>query len=109
MVQKIKCPHFKTPCLEHGCTHYIQLLGSDPQTGEDKNQFICADLAQITIALEANKEIRQLAAAVESFRNNVEGQKVILDLSKIIEVTQRTNSFVPVIPSLRAEAEISKP
>ena len=102
MNQKIICPHYKKPCLEHGCTHYVQLLGNDPQTGEEHNNFICADLAQITIALEANKEIRQLAAAIESFRNEMVGQKLIIDVSKLTQLTKgiRHDEILDDVPTI---------
>jgi len=69
--------------MEHGCTHYVQLLGNDPQTGEAVNNWLCVDLARITIALESSNEIRQLAAAIESFRNEMVGQKLIIDLQQL--------------------------
>jgi hypothetical protein len=66
-----KCPYFRKPCLEHGCTHYVQLHGRDPQTGKQLSEWVCLDHAMLKAQLEGNKETRQGAAATESFRNEV--------------------------------------
>lgn len=68
---KILCRYFNKPCLEHQCTHYVQIHGSDPQTGAPVAEFMCADIAMLKVALEGNKEVRQHAAATESFRNEM--------------------------------------
>ncbi len=74
-----KCPYFKKPCLKHDCTHYIALRGADPQTGQDLDEWGCAIVWGVVAQLEGNKEMRQTAAAIESFRNEtVAGQREFL-------------------------------
>lgn len=63
------CPLHKTPCLEHGCRWYIQLLGAHPQTGEALSTFGCAVEFLPVLLIENAKETRQAAAAIESARN----------------------------------------
>lgn len=77
-----KCPRFKKKCLQHGCTHYIALRGADPQTGQPIDEWGCADVWQVVAQLEGNKEMRQTAAAIESFRNEmVRGQQAVLQMA----------------------------
>ncbi len=74
-----KCPKFKKKCLQHDCTHYIALRGADPQTGQPIDEWGCADIWGVVAQLEGNKEMRQTAAAIESFRNAmVRGQETVL-------------------------------
>ena len=63
------CPLYKEPCHEHKCRWYIQLLGKNPQTGADISDFGCAIEWLPVLMIEQSKEVRQTAAAVESFRN----------------------------------------
>jgi len=63
------CPYFRKPCLEHGCTHYIQIQGVEPQTGKQLSDWMCIDHVKVKVALEGNKEVRQQAASTESLRN----------------------------------------
>ena len=77
-----KCPRFKKKCLQHGCTHFIALRGADPQTGQPIDEWGCADVWQVVAQLEGNKEMRQTAAAIESFRNEmVRGQQAVLQMA----------------------------
>ena len=83
-----KCPKFKKKCLQHGCTHYIALRGADPQTGQPIDEWGCADVWVVVAQLEGNKEVRQMAAAVESLRNEmVRGQLNVLKMAAMGELT----------------------
>lgn len=63
------CPLLKKECIEHSCRWYIQILGADPQTGEQLNKWGCAIEFMPMLLIENAKEVRQTAAAVESARN----------------------------------------
>lgn len=65
------CPAFKTPCIEHRCKFYVQLLGNNPQTGVQEAKWDCAVAFLPILIIETSKEVRQAAAATESFRNEV--------------------------------------
>ncbi len=83
-----KCPKFKKKCLQHGCTHYIALRGTDPQTGQSIDEWGCADAWAVVAQLEGNKEVRQMAAAIESLRNEmVRGQLSVLKMAVKGELT----------------------
>lgn len=65
------CPFLREPCLEHGCTLYIQLLGTNPQTGNPVDQWLCSVAAMPMLTIENSQQQRQTGAAVESLRNEV--------------------------------------
>lgn len=69
------CPLMKEPCIEHGCAWYIQLLGTNPQTGNPVDQWLCSVSAMPILTIENSQQQRQTAAAVESFRNEVVAAK----------------------------------
>ncbi len=75
-----KCPHtaFKKKCssLRNDCPKWVHLLGVDPNTGQPVDIFDCKDRWDSRMQMEIAKEVRQGAAATESFRN------VMLELSK---------------------------
>lgn len=68
-MSKTQCPLLKKPCIEHRCTWYVHLFGSDPQTGEQLNKFGCSIAFLPILLIENAKEVRQTAGAVESARN----------------------------------------
>ena len=53
----------------HRCMWYIELQGSNPQTGEPMNQTNCAMAWQPILLVEGNGRTVGVAAAVESLRN----------------------------------------
>lgn len=62
------------------CWKWVQIQGKDANTGEDVNEFRCADAWMVTLTIENSQQQRQTAAAVESFRNEmIEGNKLLLE------------------------------
>ncbi len=83
---KYRCPHtgFKKRCtdLRANCPKWVHLVGAHPQTGQPIDCFDCADQWASVLTIEAAKETRQAAAAIESFRNEmVRGQQAFLSLA----------------------------
>lgn len=81
---KNNCPMNKfEPCKELECGWFIQVRGSNPNTGEDIDHWGCAIVWMPIMTLENSQQQRQTGSAVESFRNemvkaNEVGQKVLL-------------------------------
>ncbi len=69
--KKADCPFWKTPCKEHQCRFYIQVVGKHPQTGEELNRWDCAVAWIPVLLIENSQQQRQTGAAVESFRNEM--------------------------------------
>lgn len=65
------CPAtgFKERCRKDACPEWIHVQGNNPQSGAHMDLFDCARRWQPVLLLELSKEVRQLAAAVESARN----------------------------------------
>lgn len=69
------CPYtgHKDKCMKHflNCPKWIQIQGHNPNTGEDVNEWRCAD-AWIPFLMVENSQVqRETGAAVESFRNEI--------------------------------------
>lgn len=65
------CPLIKTDCIGLPCILYTQLRGTHPQTGAEVDEWLCALAALPMLLIETSKEVRQGAAATESFRNEM--------------------------------------
>ncbi len=55
------------------CAWFTLLRGTNPNTGKEVDEWICAVAALPMLQIEVAKEVRQGAAATESFRNEVVG------------------------------------
>ena len=65
------CPLVQGPCKQFDCLWFVQLRGTHPQTGEPIDEHDCAMRWLPVLLIENAKEVRQGAAATESFRNAV--------------------------------------
>ena len=65
------CPAtgFKSKCRKERCPEWIHIRGKNPQTGAEMDMPDCARRWMPVLMLDLAKETRQLAAAVESSRN----------------------------------------
>jgi hypothetical protein len=55
------------------CNWYIQVRGSDPQTGKSIDEWGCSMAWLPTLLIEGSQQTRQAGAAIESLRNIVSG------------------------------------
>jgi len=67
----MKCPLFKEDVSKvcHTCEMYEHILGTNPNTGAAVDAWGCTFKFNFLTNLEIAKEVRQHAAATESFRN----------------------------------------
>jgi hypothetical protein len=63
-----KCEEIKDNAL-HRCAWYIELHGTNPNTGEPVKEWLCSMAAQPMLLIENSQQQRSTGAAVESFRN----------------------------------------
>ena len=85
---KDNCPlnNFE-PCKKLDCAWFIQMTGTNPQTGEQVDEWGCSVSLLPMLMIENARESSQTGAAIESFRNvMVEQQKELLGLAKTGEV-----------------------
>jgi hypothetical protein len=71
------------PCKQLDCAWFIQVRGTNPNTGKEVDEWACAIAWMPMLMIENSQQQRQTGAAVESFRNemvkaNEVGQKVLL-------------------------------
>lgn len=78
---KANCPldGFK-PCRQHECAWFMQIRGTDSNTGKEVDEWGCAIAWMPMLMIENSQQQRQTGAAVESFRN---------EMVKSNEVSQR--------------------
>jgi hypothetical protein len=65
------CPLIKKDCVQLSCAWFTCLRGTNPNTGENVDEWMCAIAAMPMLQIEVAKEARQGAAATESFRNEM--------------------------------------
>ena len=65
------CPLIKKKCKEHECKFFIQVMGKNPNTGQDVSEWNCAVSWLPMLLIEGSQQTRQAGAAIESFRNEV--------------------------------------
>jgi hypothetical protein len=65
------CPLIKKECVQLQCAWFTQLRGTNPNTGKEIDEWMCAISAMPMLQIEVAKEARQGAAATESFRNEM--------------------------------------
>jgi hypothetical protein len=69
---KANCPlHNFEPCKQLDCAWFLKIRGSNPNTGEDVDDWGCAIAWMPVLLIENSQQQRQTGAAVESFRNEM--------------------------------------
>lgn len=68
---KADCPLWKAPCKEHQCRWYIQVLGKNPNTGEDVNRWDCAISWLPMLLIENSQQQRMTHKELNHLRNEV--------------------------------------
>ena len=91
---KANCPldGFK-PCRQLECAWFLQIRGTNPNTGESVDDWGCSMNWMPMLMIENSQQQRQTGAAVESFRNemvkaNEVGQKVLLAAAGVPQTAQ---------------------
>lgn len=77
------CPLIKKDCIQLKCTWFMQVRGTNPNTGKEVDEWGCAMTWLPILTIENSQMQRQTGAAVESFRNemvkaNETGQQILL-------------------------------
>lgn len=73
------------PCKKFDCAWFIQIRGTDPNTGEEVDDWGCSMAWMPMLMIENAQQSRQTGAAVESFRNEMVKSN---DLNRDILITQ---------------------
>lgn len=95
---KPNCPinNFK-PCKKFDCSWFIQIRGTNPQTGEAQDEFGCAVAYLPLMMIDNAQQTRQTGAAIESFRNEmVEANNNSFDLlikNKLMQLNHKGDNI----------------
>ena len=65
------CPLLKKDCIGLQCSWFTQVRGQHPQTGQEVDEWGCAIAWMPMLMINTAQEVRQGAAATESFRNEM--------------------------------------
>jgi hypothetical protein len=65
------CPLIKKDCIGIKCSWFTQVRGTNPNTGQEVDEWGCAMTWLPVLLIENAQQSRQTGAAVESFRNEV--------------------------------------
>jgi hypothetical protein len=91
---KANCPldNFN-PCRQLECAWFLKIRGSNPNTGEELDDWGCSIAWMPILMIENSQQQRSTGAAVESFRNemvksNEVGQKVLLAAAGVPQTAQ---------------------
>ena len=97
---------FAKTCFEcvtqHRCQLWSQIMGVDPNTGQELNYWACADVLRNKLLIEGAKESRQTGAAVERFRNEMVKSNytaILLHLQEKEENEKRQNRLLEGKPT----------
>lgn len=59
------------PCKQLDCAWFLKIRGTNPNTGEDVDEWGCSMAWMPILMIENSQQQRQTGAAVESFRNEM--------------------------------------
>lgn len=65
------CPLIKEDCIGLKCAWYTHVRGTDPQGGQEVDEYACAVAWSPILMINMAKEAREGAAATESLRNEM--------------------------------------
>lgn len=86
---KNNCPlHNFEPCKQLECAWFLKIAGTNPNTGEQVDDWGCSIAWMPILMIENSQMQRQTGAAVESFRNemvkaNETGQQVLIAAAQV--------------------------
>ena len=86
---KTNCPlNSFNPCKELECAWFMKLRGSNPNTGQEVDEWGCTMAWLPILLIENSQQQRQTGSAVESFRNemvkaNEMNTQVLLETTKL--------------------------
>lgn len=71
------CPLIEDKCITHKCRFFKKLLGTNPQTGQEIEEFDCA-IAMLPILLVENARVgRQTAASVDKTATELKVSRMV--------------------------------
>jgi len=82
------CPLLKGPCVKTEGIWFIKIRGTDPNTGEELDDWNCAIAWAPMLLINSADQARKGVAATESFRNEMVKQN---DLTRILMTAKQNH------------------
>lgn len=90
------CPLLKKDCVQTQCSWFIQVRGTNPNTGKEVDEWGCSIAWLPHLLLENASQTRQAGAATESFRNEfVRGTQATINTMIAISNNNATETNQP--------------
>ena len=94
------CPLIKKDCIQLQCNWFQQVRGTNPQSGQEVDEWACAITWLPMLLINTAQEVRQGAAATESFRNEMvtatdASRAVVLQLASVVIQTNIAPTSAP--------------
>lgn len=105
------CPLINKKCVEHKCAWYTHIVGNNPNTGEQVNEWACTISFLPLLMIENSKQQSTTSSAVESLRNETVKQQTIMNhaLHASLEVQMHQAQIEPAqIKLLSSDTEQGK-
>lgn len=87
--EDLNCPVYRKPMSEvcESCVMWSEVRGYDPQTGNElPSQWECGYALQPRMIMEVSRNVRQVQAATESFRNEmVKAQSALIHQGEVAQ------------------------
>lgn len=83
------------PCKQLECAWFVQMRGSDPNSGKEVDEYACGVAWLPMLLVENAMQNRQTGAAVESFRNEM--VKANDASQNLLKVAAEMNSGIKLI------------
>lgn len=74
------CPLLNTDCVKLKCAWFIKIRGTDPNSGDELDDWRCAIAWAPMLIINSADQARQGTAATESFRNEMVKQNEVTHL-----------------------------
>lgn len=88
------CPlHNFQPCKKLQCGWFIKVRGTNPNTGEEVDDWGCAVAWMPVLLIENSQQQRSTGAAVESFRNEMVRANEV-NAMLLIEAARNSSSLI---------------
>jgi hypothetical protein len=95
------CPLIQKECVGLQCSWFTQVRGTNPNNGEEIDEWGCAVAWLPYLQIENSQQSRQTGAAVESFRNEVvqanrQNQQLYMHYMEEGKISPQVNSINPI-------------
>lgn len=84
----------------HTCAWYVQVLGKNPQTGQDLSEWGCSIAFMPMLQIETTQSERQTTATVDKLREEVQKANDVGIASTLMGINNQINAMnAPVLPA----------